>query len=221
MSTALDEYHEVSPKGTVDFLYRLSDLVKGRSIVHVNAVRYGGGAAELLRRLVPMMTALGIEARWEVIAGTQEYFTVVKRLTNALQGRDERITEEMYQTFREINERNAKALNLEADMVKARSAPGEKAVEVRIRPVRPDHLETHPARRLEVGRGHALAGNLLPAGGHDPEQRERRLRPREIGRRPGDVFEPGNLDHVEPRSGWRARRGARRSTVSRPRSMVG
>ncbi len=117
MSTALDEYHEVSPKGTVDFLYRLSDLVKGRSIVHVNAVRYGGGAAELLRRLVPMMTALGIEARWEVIAGTQEYFAVVKRLTNALQGRDERITEEMYQTFREINERNAKALNLEADMV--------------------------------------------------------------------------------------------------------
>ena len=117
MSTALDEYHEVSPKGTVDFLYRLSDLVKGRSMVHVNAVRFGGGASELLRRLVPMMTALGVDARWEVIAGTQEYFAVVKRLTNALQGRDERITEDMYQTFREINERNAKALNLEADMV--------------------------------------------------------------------------------------------------------
>lgn len=117
MSTALDEYREVSPKGTVDFLFRLSDLVKGRSLVHVNAVRYGGGAPELLRRLVPMMKALGVEARWEVIAGTQEYFTVVKKLTDALQGRDEKITEEMYQIFREINERNAKALNLEADLV--------------------------------------------------------------------------------------------------------
>lgn len=117
MSTALDEYREVSPKGTVDFLYRLSDLVKGRSVVHVNAVRYGGGAAELLRRLVPMMTALGVESRWEVIAGTQEFFGVVKRLTDALQGRDEKITQDMYQTFREINERNAKALNLEADMI--------------------------------------------------------------------------------------------------------
>jgi trehalose synthase len=117
VATALDEYREVSPKGTVDFLYRLSDLVRGRSVVHVNAVRYGGGAAELLRRIVPMMTALGLDARWEVIAGTQEFFTAVKRLTDALQGRDEKITEDMYQTFREINERNAKALNLEADMV--------------------------------------------------------------------------------------------------------
>ena len=107
----------MSPKGTVDFLYRLSDLVKGRSFVHVSAVRYGGGMSEVLRRLVPMMTALGVEARWEVIAGTQEFFAVVKRLTDALQGRDEKITEDMYQTFREINERNAKALNLEADMV--------------------------------------------------------------------------------------------------------
>jgi trehalose synthase len=117
MNTALDEYREVSPKGTVDFLYRLSDLVKGKSFLHVNAVRYGGGMSEVLRRLVPMMTALGVDARWEVIAGTQEYFSVVNRLTGALQGRDEHLTEEMYQTYREINARNAKTLNLEADVV--------------------------------------------------------------------------------------------------------
>lgn len=117
MSTALDEYREVSPKGTVDFLYRLSDLVKGRSILQVNAVRYGGGMSEVLRRLVPMMAALGVETRWEVLAGSQEFFAVINRLTNALQGRDEKITEEMFQTYRDINERNAKALDLEADMV--------------------------------------------------------------------------------------------------------
>ncbi|MCC2641534.1 MAG: treT [Nitrospira sp.] len=117
MSTALDEYREVSPKGTVDFLYRLSDLVKGRSMLHVNAVRYGGGMSEVLRRLVPMMAALGIETRWEVMAGSQEFFAAINRLTNALQGRDEKMTEEMFRTYRDINERNAKALNLEADMV--------------------------------------------------------------------------------------------------------
>jgi trehalose synthase len=116
-STSLDEYRDVSPKGTVDFLYRLSDLVKGKSFLHVNAVRYGGGMSEVLRRLVPMMTALGIDARWEVIAGTQEFFAVMSRLTQALQGQDEKISQEMYQTYREINERNAQALNLEADMV--------------------------------------------------------------------------------------------------------
>jgi trehalose synthase len=117
MNPVLDDYREVAPKGTVDFLYRMSDLVKGRSFLHVNSVRYGGGMAEVLRRLIPMMNALGVEARWEVIAGTQEFAAVVKRLTNALQGRDEKITDDMYHTYLEINERNAKALKLDADMV--------------------------------------------------------------------------------------------------------
>ena len=90
VNSALDEYREVSPKGTVDFLYRLSDLVKGKSFLHLNAVRYGGGMSEVLRRLVPMMVSLGVHARWEVLAGTQEYFVVVNRMLNALQGRDEK-----------------------------------------------------------------------------------------------------------------------------------
>ena len=39
MTTALDEYREVSPKGTVDFLYRLSELGKGKSRGHGSAGR--------------------------------------------------------------------------------------------------------------------------------------------------------------------------------------
>ena len=110
MNSALDEYRDVSPKGTVDFLYRLSDLVKGKSFLHLNAVRYGGGMSEVLRRLVPMMVSLGVDARWEVLAGTQEYFVVVNHMLNALQGRDDKITDEMYHTYSTIIERNAKAL---------------------------------------------------------------------------------------------------------------
>jgi len=115
--SALDEYREVSPKGTVDFLYRLSDLVQGKSFLHLNAVRYGGGMSEVLRRLVPMMLSLGVEARWEVLAGSQEYFVVITRMLNALQGRDDKLTDDMYQTYAHVIERNAKALKLEADMV--------------------------------------------------------------------------------------------------------
>ncbi|HQR13417.1 MAG TPA: glycosyltransferase [Nitrospira sp.] len=117
MHSALDEYREVSPKGTVDFLYRLSDLVQGKSFLHLNAVRYGGGMSEVLRRLVPMMLSLGVEARWEVLAGSQEYFVVITRMLNALQGRDDKLTDDMYQTYAHVIERNAKALKLEADMV--------------------------------------------------------------------------------------------------------
>lgn len=73
--------------------------------------------SEILRRLVPMMVSLGVDARWEVLAGSQEYFTVVTRMLNALQGRDDKLTDDMYHTYAGVIERNAKALKLDADMV--------------------------------------------------------------------------------------------------------
>jgi trehalose synthase len=117
MRLELDDYRDSATKGTVDFLYRLSDLVKGRSFLHVNASRYGGGMAEILRRLVPMLTALGVEARWEVLAGDQEFFDATKRISNALQGQEQSFTEQMSQSYLKINNRNAQVLNLDADLV--------------------------------------------------------------------------------------------------------
>lgn len=117
MPVELEEYREFAPKGAVDFLYRLSELVKGRRFLHVSALRFGGGGAEVLRRTVPIMKSLGIDANWEVIAGVQEFFDVTKRLNNALQGQGQEPTDDMYNVFLQVNQRNAQALNLEADLV--------------------------------------------------------------------------------------------------------
>lgn len=117
MNLQIEDYREVAPKGTIDFLYRLCERVKGRSFLHVNSTRYGGGVAEILNRLVPMMSALGIEARWEVLKGNQEFFAVTKAFHNTLQGKEQAITREMFQTYLQVNQDNAKSLNLEADLV--------------------------------------------------------------------------------------------------------
>ena len=117
MIQELERYRDVAPKGTVELLHRLSELAEGKRFLHVNAVRYGGGMAEILRRLVPVMKAMGIEARWEVIAGTQEFSDVTRRIADGLQGRPETITDEMYQTYLSVTARNAKALDLDADLV--------------------------------------------------------------------------------------------------------
>jgi trehalose synthase len=117
MPLELDDYRDSAPKGTVDFLYRLSDLVKGRSFLHVNAVRFGGGMAEILRRLVPMLTSLGVEARWEVIAGDQEFFDVTKRIGYGLQGQEQSFSQQMSDIYLKINQRNGHVLNLDADLV--------------------------------------------------------------------------------------------------------
>jgi trehalose synthase len=117
MIKELEQFREVAPKGTIDFLHRLGDLVQGKRFLHINTVRFGGGIAEILRRLVPIMKAMGVEARWEVIAGTQEFSDVTRRIADGLQGRPETITDEMYQTYLDVSARNAKALDLDADLV--------------------------------------------------------------------------------------------------------
>jgi trehalose synthase len=117
MAEGLDEYRDVAPKGTVDFLSRLSESVSGRQFLHVSAVRYGGGAAESLRRLIPILNGLGVVARWEVLAADQEVLSVNRRLLSALQGQEQELSEAMWHAYLENNRRNAESLGLDADLV--------------------------------------------------------------------------------------------------------
>jgi trehalose synthase len=113
----LSAYREVAPPGTVEFLSRLSEKVRGRTFLHINSTREGGGVAEILMRLVPLMSDLGVKASWEVLEGTTEFFRVTKAFHNALQGEEQVITEEMYESYLDVNRRNAPRLPLRADFV--------------------------------------------------------------------------------------------------------
>jgi trehalose synthase len=88
-----------------------------KSFLHVNSTRAGGGVAEILQSMIPILEDLGIQARWEVIEGDEKFFEITKKIHNAIQGRNEEITEEMWQHHHEINRRNAAKINLEADAV--------------------------------------------------------------------------------------------------------
>jgi trehalose synthase len=114
---SLDAYREVAPPGTVEFLCRLSEKVQGRSFLHVNSTRQGGGVAEILMRMIPLLNDLGIKASWEVLDGDPEFFRVTKAFHNALQGEEQVITDEMYEAFLECNRENAERLRPDADLV--------------------------------------------------------------------------------------------------------
>ncbi|MFH1701895.1 MAG: glycosyltransferase [Nitrospirota bacterium] len=88
-----------------------------RSFLHINSTRAGGGVAEILQRMIPIISELGIDARWEIIEGDPEFFDITKKIHNALQGSPEKITEKMWKYHQEVNRRNAENLNLEADAV--------------------------------------------------------------------------------------------------------
>lgn len=117
MTNRLEDYRKVTPPGSVDLLYHMSEKVKGKSLLNINSTRSGGGVAEILNRLVPMLNELEIKVGWEIMQGSEGFFKVTKAFHNALQGRDPGISDRMYQLYIEENRENAKRLTFDADMI--------------------------------------------------------------------------------------------------------
>lgn len=113
----INQYSGIAPKGDLMLLRKLGEKLENRTFLHVNSTREGGGVAEILHRMIPIIKALGIEARWEVIEGDEKFFDITKKIHNALQGNPEKITEKMWKYHYEINRRNAQSINLNADAV--------------------------------------------------------------------------------------------------------
>ncbi|MEW6186242.1 MAG: glycosyltransferase [Thermodesulfobacteriota bacterium] len=113
----LDQYEGIVPRGDMHLLKKLGEKLAGKTFLHVNSTRVGGGVAEILQRMVPLLKDLGIEVRWEVIEGDDPFFTITKKIHNTLQGNPDQISPEMWDYHFEVNRRNAEKMDLEADAV--------------------------------------------------------------------------------------------------------
>ncbi|MBT4485371.1 MAG: glycosyltransferase [Candidatus Latescibacteria bacterium] len=112
----IDSYRDIAPHGVIDLLYRLAEKVQGKSLLHVNSTRFGGGVAEMLLRLVPLFNELGIQTKWDVITGTPLFYKTTKRFHNALQGDEQEITPDMYDEYKVVNEKIASELSFDTDV---------------------------------------------------------------------------------------------------------
>jgi trehalose synthase len=59
-----------------------------RRIWHVNSTAQGGGVAEMLRALLPYVRGAGVDTRWVVLPGSEQFFAVTKRVHNLLHGHE-------------------------------------------------------------------------------------------------------------------------------------
>ena len=112
-----EAYRDIAPPGTVDLGHRISERLKGKTLLHVNSTRWGGGVAEMLHRLVPLFQDLGVDTGWDVIEGSPEFYQVTKGFHNALQGQSQIMTMEMYNAYLKTNRKNGRKMDFNADMV--------------------------------------------------------------------------------------------------------
>lgn len=111
----LDTYAQVAGTDVVDQLQQLAQPLRGKRVVHVNSTATGGGVAEILTQLVPLMRELGLDASWQVIQGDDLFFQCTKGMHNALQGNQIPISETLLNHYTDVNASNADELRADLD----------------------------------------------------------------------------------------------------------
>lgn len=114
---SLADYQSIIGKEAVHEILNLASKLQGARIVHINSTVFGGGVAEILQSLVPLMRDVGLDAEWQVIEGTDEFFNVTKASHNGLQGMDLEFREEMKEVWRRYNQLNAEKFEGEYDFI--------------------------------------------------------------------------------------------------------
>jgi trehalose synthase len=84
--TQLEDYEPLIGRENVERIREKARRLKGLRVVNFNSTYYGGGVAETLSALTLLWNSLGLHTEWRVIQGTPDFFSITKKMHNALQG---------------------------------------------------------------------------------------------------------------------------------------
>ncbi len=113
----LDEYERIVGRHVIEDLQRVAMHLEGKSVTHVNSTAMGGGVAEILSGMVPLMKDLGIDCKWRVIKGGEDFYAVTKKFHNALHGKQVELSPKEYQVYENAVDTNLQEEELNADFV--------------------------------------------------------------------------------------------------------
>jgi trehalose synthase len=114
---SLADYKAAVGRDVVEELYVLASHVGNRSIKMVNSTAVGGGVAEMLHRVVPLLNELGVQTTWDVIKGGADFFDITKSFHNALQGQEEHFQQNVFDTYLAYNEMNYNQMSFDEDLI--------------------------------------------------------------------------------------------------------
>ena len=114
---SVEDYEPLIGAEAVERLMKKVEALNDIHLVNINSTYYGGGVAEILSSLTLLMNASGIKTGWRVIEGRPDFFSITKKMHNALQGGNINLTDLKVQIYEEVVFENAARLHLDHDVV--------------------------------------------------------------------------------------------------------
>ncbi len=113
----LEDYKQIVGDEVIWTIRQKARKLYGKHIVHINSTYQGGGVAEMLGTLVPLMNDIGIDAGWRILHGTTDFFNITKKFHNALQGDRINLSEMKKRLYLQANESFSTYTHIEHDCV--------------------------------------------------------------------------------------------------------
>jgi trehalose synthase len=115
--TQIEDYEQFIGREKVQRIRDKASKLKGLRVANFNSTYYGGGVAETLSSLTLLMNSLGLRTEWRVIQGTADFFSITKKMHNALQGAEIDLSEIKKEIFEQVIYENSVRNFLEHDFV--------------------------------------------------------------------------------------------------------
>jgi trehalose synthase len=113
----LQDYEPVVGRSTLEELWMLGEKFSGKIIQMINSTYVGGGVAEILEHMVPLLNQLGVDTRWDLITGDDEFYELTKKFNSALHGRPEKISAKDFTLFSDVTQQNLEKMKFYGDII--------------------------------------------------------------------------------------------------------
>ncbi len=113
----LDDYEPFAGKDTIERIRVKAESLKDFHIANISSTYYGGGVAELLSSLTLLLNSAGIKTGWRIIQGSPDYFSITKKMHNALQGGSINLSERKKEIYESVIYENSVRNHLDQDIV--------------------------------------------------------------------------------------------------------
>ncbi|MBN2145223.1 MAG: glycosyltransferase [Candidatus Aureabacteria bacterium] len=117
MIKTIDDYINIVGEPVISEIFKKASKLYGKHLLMVNSTFIGGGVAEILNSLIPLMNNISVDTGWRVLHGNPSFYEVTKKIHNALQSADIDITEDEKKLYLDVNESFASYTHIDHDFV--------------------------------------------------------------------------------------------------------
>jgi len=113
----IEDYETLVGTQTIERIKAKAKPLCGLHVTNINSTYYGGGVSQLLSSMTLLMDSIGIETGWRIVQGSPDFFSLTKKMHNALQSGEINLTERKKELYEQVIYENSIRNHLDHDIV--------------------------------------------------------------------------------------------------------